>query len=74
MMKSFHFLLRLAQVQRGIKSLSDRFALNPSSEAEVGPMPRIVRLGTVTDRLATFAGGSGNGTTAEITQIGDVVE
>jgi hypothetical protein len=73
-MKSFHFPLGLAQEHWRIKSLRDRLALNLSGEAEVWPMARIVGPSTMTGGLATFAGGGGDGTAAEIAQISDLAK
>ena len=73
-MKRFHFPLGLAQEHERIKSLGDRFALNLSGETEVGSMARIVGPGTMTGGLATFAGGGGDGTAAEIAQISDLAK
>ena len=74
MMEGFHFSLRLAQTERRSKSLRHRLARQLSGEAEVGSMAGIIGLGTVTSGLAAFARGRGDGTTAKISQIGDMAK
>jgi hypothetical protein len=73
-MEGFHFLLGLAQAEGRSKRLRDSFALNLSGKAEVGSMTRIVGLGAMTSRLATLAGSGGDGTTAEISKVGDLTK
>ena len=56
----------------GRQRLGNRFAVNFIGEAEVRAVGRLVGLMATAVGLATAAGGGGDGTTAQVAEVGDL--